>query len=257
MVSTRRTAHTCLWLALGAAAPAQQDPDEALRVLREGNRRFAADRSVPQPAGEGVRRTLARGQSPLAVVLTCGDSRVAPEHVFNAGLGDLCVVRVAGHVASPEVIASVEQAVTGLGVPLCVVLGHEGCDVVAATISEFGDAGSGRESRRTRAVLQLLERIEPAVRKARDLDLGGAALQAACEEEHAHRTAHELLRRSEVLRRHASVGRLRVVAARYRFDGSVDWLPPRPLPPAREAELTEPTGAVPTEIGRASCRERV
>jgi carbonic anhydrase len=213
----------------GGFAVAQRTPDEALRALQEGNRRYAADRSVPQPLGEGVRRTLARGQSPFAIVLSCADSRVPPEHVFNAGLGELFVVRVAGHCADAETIASIEYAVEHLGASLCVVLGHEQCGAVAASVAQSEPSTATRHSL---ALQQLLERIEPAVRKAKALDLGGKALLGACEEEHAHHTAHECLRRSALLRRYASVGKFRMVAARYHLQsGEVEWLPNRPLPP--------------------------
>jgi carbonic anhydrase len=215
-------------VAAGTAA-AQRTPDEALRALRDGNERFAANRSLLQPLGEGVRRTLARGQSPFAVVLCCADSRVPPEHVFNCGLGELVVVRVAGHVADPETVASIEYAVEQLGAPLAVVLAHEHCGAVAAGAAQAhpDEPHAGHSA----AMQQLLERIEPAVRKARERALGGKELLDACEEEHAHATVHDCLRRSALLRRHASAGRFRMVAARYDLDtGAVEWLPPRPEP---------------------------
>jgi len=222
------------WLAIAIAAPlaAQRTPDEALRALQDGNRRFAADRSVPQPLGEGVRRTLARGQSPFAIVLCCADSRVVPEHVFNAGLGELFVIRVAGHAADPETIASIEYAVDHLSVPLCVVLGHEGCDAVAAAVAQVAAAGQEHPEPAPSAVLQgLLEQIEPAVRKVQKRELAGAELTDACEEEHAQLTVTECLRRSPLLRRFARVGRFKMVPARYHLlSGEVEWLPNRPLP---------------------------
>jgi carbonic anhydrase len=250
MHSMRRTGSVALVgfvLGLAATTTAQRTPDEALQALMDGNRRFASGMSAPQPLGEGVRRTLARGQSPIAVVVCCADSRVPPEHVFNAGLGELIVVRVAGHAADAETIASIEQAVEGLEVPLCVVMAHSQCDTIAAAIAGIGQHGG--HSQWSPSALRLLERIEPAVRKARGRDLGGDALQAACEEEHAHATVHECLRRSPLLRRYAAVGRFRMIAARYHLgSGQVEWLPGRPLPPAPEAKQEIPTGAVPTTM---------
>ncbi|MCB9876408.1 MAG: hypothetical protein H6835_02310 [Planctomycetes bacterium] len=244
MFSTRRL--VLLWPLLGLCAlPAQRTPDEAQRALQEGNERFASGHSAPQPVGEGVRRTLARGQSPFAVIVTCSDSRVPPEHVFNTGLGELIVVRTAGHVVSPETVAAIEQAVEQLEVPLCVVLGHEHCDVVAAAVAQLSGNQGERELHRSQAMLQLFERIEPALRKARALDLGGGELLRACEEEHAQLTTHECLRRSELLRRYASVGRFRIVPARYHADGAVEWLPPRPLPVEPDAARAIPPGAIP------------
>ncbi len=213
------------------AAAAQRTPDEALRALQDGNRRFAAEKSVLQPTGEGIRRTLSRGQSPFAIVLCCADSRVPPEHVFNAGLGELFVVRVAGHACDAETLASIEYAVDHLNVPLCVVLGHESCGAVAACIAQVAAEGQGHAGEHSPAIQNLLEQIEPAVRKARARDLGGKELHDASEEEHAHVTVQECMRRSALLRRHASLGRFRMVAARYHLQsGEVEWLPNRSLP---------------------------
>lgn len=234
---------TTLSLALCATLTAQRSPDEALRALQEGNRRFADDRSVPQPIGPGVRHTLARGQSPFAIVVTCADSRVPPEHLFNTGLGELIVVRTAGHVLGPEAIATIEQAVEQLNVPLCVVLGHEHCDVVAAAIQQATE--HGHQSHLSPSIIQLLERIEPAVRKARTLDVGGKQMQGMCEEEHAHITVAESMGRSPLLRRYASVGKFLMVPARYHAGGEVEFLPNRPLPTQPEAHRSILTGTVP------------
>ena len=235
-----------LSLAFSAAVTAQHSPDEALRALQEGNRRFADDRSVPQPIGPGVRHTLARGQSPFAIVVTCADSRVPPEHLFNTGLGELIVVRTAGHVLGPEAIATIEEAVERLNVPLCVVLGHEHCDVVTAAIEQATQ--HGHQSHLSPAVIQLLERIEPAVRKARTLDVGGKQMQGMCEEEHAHITVAESMGRSPLLRRYASVGKFRMVAARYHAAGEVEFLPNRPLPTQPEVNRNVLTGTVPPSL---------
>lgn len=242
---------TALWvLALTAPAFAQRSPDEALRALKEGNRRFAADKSVPQPLGEGVRRTLARGQSPLAIVLCCADSRVPPEHVFNAGLGELFVVRVAGHACDPETLASIEYAVEHLNVPLCVVLGHEQCGAVKATVAQVEAQGNGRAAGDpSPAIRQLLEQIEPAVRRAKALDFVGEQLCAKAEEENVQLTVGECLRRSSLLRRYASVGRFRIVPARYHLgSGEVEWLPIRPMPEEPTAKDDAPHETEPATV---------
>lgn len=239
MAHSQRWAAACLVLAAAATTlVAQKTPDEALRALQDGNRRFATDRSVPQPLGEGVRRTLARGQNPFAIVLCCADSRVPPEHVFNTGLGEIFVVRVAGHAVDQETLASIEYAVDHLNVPLCVVLGHESCGAVAAAVAQSAaeDQGHGKAAA-SPAIQGLLEQIEPAVRKVRSRDLGGKEQTDACEEEHAQRTVAECLRRSPQLRRFAQVGKFKMVAARYHLrSGEVEWLPVRPLPADPEAQ---------------------
>ncbi len=228
MIFDKRLLFAALPLAMSCIVLAQRTPDEALQALQKGNQRFADEGSVPQPIGPGVRRTLARGQSPYAVVVTCADSRVPPEHLFNVGLGELIVVRTAGHVVGPEAIATIEHAVERLNVPLCVVLGHESCDVVAAAAEQ--SLSTNTENQPSDALVYLLERIEPAIRKARALDLGNSEMRGMAEEEHAHATVKECMRRSPLLRRFASVGRFRMVAARYHTEGNVEWLPSRPIP---------------------------
>jgi len=240
------------WLVLTAAAGllAQKGPDDALRALQDGNRRFVAGKSVPQPLGEGVRRTLARGQSPFAIVLCCADSRVPPEHLFNAGLGELFVVRIAGNTCDAETLASIEYAVEHLNVPLCVVLGHESCGAVAAAVAQSSALEKARpEAAESQAIAQLLEQIEPAVRKTAPRDLLGKDLTDACEEENVHLTVHECIRRSPLLRRYAQVGKFQIVPARYHLDsGEVEWLPARALPPEPKADTHTHRGAVPMTV---------
>lgn len=245
-----RWAAAFLAFATTTSLVAQRTPDEALRALQEGNRRFAADKSVAQPLGEGVRRTLARGQSPFAIVLCCADSRVPPELVFNAGLGELFVVRVAGHTCDPETLASIEYAVDHLNTSLCVVLGHESCGAVAATVGQIeAQQHEHPEPAESQAIQQLLEQIEPAVRKVQVRDLGGKDLTDAAEEEHAQLTATECLRRSPLLRRFAQVGKFKMVAARYHLQsGEVEWLPNRPLPAEPSAKPKLAHGTVPMGV---------
>ncbi|HEB53910.1 MAG TPA: hypothetical protein ENI87_11715, partial [bacterium] len=129
-------------------------------------------------------------------------------------------------------------------VPLCVVLGHESCDVVTAAIGLVEEHG---DHHLTPTMVQLLERIEPAVRKARRRDLEGKPLHDLSEEEHAHATVAECMRRSPLLRRFASVGKFKMLPARYHSDGEVEWLPVRPLPqPEHHRPAT--LGAVPTGL---------
>jgi len=110
-------------------------PDRAIEQLREGNARFAAGSVVAKPVSEALRQQLAEAQHPFACIITCSDSRVAPEIVFDQHLGELFVVRVAGTVATVEMTGSVEFAVEKLGVPLVVVMAHANCGAVAAALS--------------------------------------------------------------------------------------------------------------------------
>jgi len=155
------------------ATTAQATPGEALSVLQAGNGWFTKGQAVHEFVGSGLRRTLARGQKPYAVVLSCTDSRVPPEHVFSTGVGDLFVVRVAGNVVSPEALASIEYAVEHLGAQLCVVMGHESCGAVGACVDRAEQARTGQpEAAPSPALERLLRSIEPAARQALDQELG-------------------------------------------------------------------------------------
>ena len=114
--------------------------EEALARLLEGNERFAAGRPEAPRRDERRRREQAEGQTPFAVVLACSDSRVPPEIVFDQGIGDLFVIRVAGNTAADDVaLGSIEFGVGVLGCPLLLVLGHEGCGAVKAAFDAVAE----------------------------------------------------------------------------------------------------------------------
>src|SRR5262245_56249787 len=116
-----------------------QTPDEALHELLAGNDRFVTGARIHPHQDAERRAAVAVSQTPFAVVFGCSDSRLAAESIFDRGLGDLFVVRTAGQIIGPEVLASIEYGITVLGVPLLVVLGHDSCGAVQAT----SDALSG------------------------------------------------------------------------------------------------------------------
>jgi carbonic anhydrase len=147
-----------------AAAP-RRDPDHVLRDLQDGNRRFASGQALAPRRGPEEWAALAAGQSPSAVVVGCSDSRVPPELVFDQGVGDLFVVRVAGNLvgdAGFKVQGSVEYAVAELGASLIVVLGHTSCGAVKAAVQHAADSGSLPGS-----IRPLVESLRPAVAEAR------------------------------------------------------------------------------------------
>jgi carbonic anhydrase len=113
-------------------------PDAALEGLRRGNARYVEGVSLRHDF-KHEREALAKGQNPYAAILSCADSRIAPEYAFDSGRGDLFVCRVAGNFASDEMIASLEYAVAVLAVPLILVLGHESCGAVDAAIKSLKD----------------------------------------------------------------------------------------------------------------------
>jgi len=225
------------------ATTAQATPGEALSVLQAGNGWFTKGQAVHEFVGSGLRRTLARGQKPYAVVLSCTDSRVPPEHVFSTGVGDLFVVRVAGNVVSPEALASIEYAVEHLGAQLCVVMGHESCGAVGACVDRAEQARTGQpEAAPSPALERLLRSIEPAARQALDQELGGKELRDQAEREHARNMAVECLRRSQLLRRLHELGRFEIRPARYMLEtGRVNWLPAKPLPVPAATPAKKPT----------------
>ena len=132
----------------------------ALERLREGNRRFASDaRSHDTLMSQTRRRELAAGQEPSAIILGCSDSRVPVELVFDQGLGDLFVIRVAGNIVAPSLVGSVEFAAERFGTRLVVVLGHSNCGAIEATLEELARP-SRDQSRNLRSIVDL---IRPSV----------------------------------------------------------------------------------------------
>lgn len=134
------------------------DAELALKRLREGNARFVAGKSKHPHEKPDWRLTLEAGQHPFAIVVGCSDSRVTPELIFDQGLGDLFVIRVAGNVVDIDVAASVEYAADHLGTRLILVMGHSHCGAVTATIDHLSDTGGEPAE-----VVSLLYRIEPAI----------------------------------------------------------------------------------------------
>jgi carbonic anhydrase len=133
---------------------------EALQRLREGNRRFVDDtRSSESLISPGRRAELTAGQEPFAAILGCSDSRVPVEIIFDQGLGDLFVIRVAGNIVAPSQIGSVEFVAERFKTRLVVVLGHSRCGVIQATIEQL----TGPTERRSRNVHSIVNRVRPAV----------------------------------------------------------------------------------------------
>src|SRR6201996_4678511 len=136
--------------------PAQQ----ALSLLREGNARFVSNTSQRDTFASGIRRiALTLGQAPFAAILGCSDSRVPVEIVFDQGLGDLFVIRVAGNIVAPSQIGSVEFAAEQFGTRLVVVLGHSKCGVIQATVEQL----TGPTGIWSRNVSSIVNRVKPSV----------------------------------------------------------------------------------------------
>lgn len=187
--------------------------DQAMQLLKDGNDRFAADHPGAKDLSAIKRHELTSGQHPFAVVLTCSDSRVPPEIIFDRGLGEIFVIRVAGNVSEPFVIGSIDYAVEHLHVPLVVVLGHDKCGAVAAAMGDEKPEGN---------LGKLLEEVQVGEHLSADKD---EAMAGAVQNNAVHQ-AELLATQSEVVREHVEQKKLRVVTAIYRLDsGKVDWLP--------------------------------
>ncbi|MCB1151641.1 carbonic anhydrase [bacterium] len=194
---------------------------DALAELRAGNQRFVTDAVDRKVAADLEHcRTLVTGQTPLAAVLGCADSRVPVEVVFDQGPGDLFVVRVAGNVAAPTQIGSLEYAVQVLGVRLVVVLGHSDCGAVTAALDVLGGAPSLSPHLET-IVTRIRPSLPDAATAAADHD---AALRTAV---HANvkATVATVVSESDVLRPLVDAGQVLVAGAHYDLTtGRVDWL---------------------------------
>jgi carbonic anhydrase len=132
----------CVSIAASSDPTAPRTPQDVLGLLKAGNDRFARNASSPVSLSANRRRELADSQHPMAIVLSCADSRVPPEYVFNVGLGELFVVRTAGEVIDRSVLATVEYGAEHLHIPLLVVMGHESCGAVKAAAESKSAAPS-------------------------------------------------------------------------------------------------------------------
>jgi len=195
---------------------------EALHRLRDGNRRFASGvRSAEGVSSLSRRAELVTGQEPFAIVLGCSDSRVPAEIVFDQGLGDLFVIRVAGNVVAPSQIGSVEFAADRFGTRLVVVLGHSQCGAVTATLEELRRPNDAH----SRSLRSIVGRIRPAVEGllATDLAKDEGALLLEAVRANVRASANQLRHGSELIERLAERDGLLVVGALYSLEsGAVD-----------------------------------
>jgi carbonic anhydrase len=185
--------------------PMRYTADQALARLKAGNKRFLAGRARFPTVRKEVLAGLARAQQPYATIVGCSDSRVPPELVFDAGFGELFIVRVAGNVISPEVIGSLQYAAVHLHTPLFVILGHEGCGAVQAAL-----AAKFHGARERRRIARLLQRIVPGLRGLRP----SPGIEAEAVEANVRWSMRQLLRTPEGKAR-VKEGVLRLVGAIY------------------------------------------
>lgn len=195
---------------------------EALELLRAGNRRFVASVTRRRGAMAERRDELVGGQNPFAIILGCSDARVPAEIVFDQGLGDLFVIRVAGNIVAPSQVGSIEFAAEKFGTRLVVVMGHSGCGAILATIEE---ARRPSESRSLN-LRSIVDRIWPSVAPlmATDLRDDPEELTRQAVRANIRASADHLRHGSEILEELIREHRLLVVGAEYSLEtGVVDF----------------------------------
>ena len=204
-------------LSTGIATASAETPalsyQEALLALKDGNRRFVA--GSHRHAGDSLEvvKTLAAGQKPYAIILTCSDSRVPPELLFDTGLGELFVVRVAGNILDPIILGSIEYAAEHLGTPLIMVLGHEKCGAVKATVDLKGK-GEGN-------VGAIVQAIHPALKNTRKAgkvaEKDNARFVEAVADANIALVKAGLTGKSTVLKHLVATDKVKIVAAKYQI----------------------------------------
>jgi len=191
-------------------------PEAALQRLIKGNQRYVAGH-MKRHDFESERPALAHGQNPYAGILSCADSRIAPEYAFDTGRGDVFVCRVAGNFANDESIASFEYGVAVLGLPLILVLGHGSCGAVDSTIKAVKDGATFPGH-----IPTLIQALKPAVKAS--LKKPGNLLANATEE-NVRLNVEKLKNCGPILSQAVKEGRLKIVGGIYDLhDGHVDWI---------------------------------
>lgn len=183
--------------------------EDALQMLKDGNARFLTDTSILRNINQERRDSLKEGQSPYAVIVSCSDSRVTPTTVFNAGLGEIFDVRLAGNVVDDDALGSIEYAVEHLNTPLIVVMGHQSCGAVTATYNEVvkGEKATGNME-------SFVEKITPSVNKNGTVDDAiHTNIEMVVKEVSEDEAVKELINQ----------GKVKVVGAYYDLDGKVTF----------------------------------
>ncbi|MGO8946009.1 MAG: carbonic anhydrase [Syntrophobacteraceae bacterium] len=210
----------CLYVVLFASALVSASDagpgltaDEALSKLMDGNLHFVANRiTIRETSTPSIRESLATGQKPFAIILACSDSRVPPEIIFDQGLGEIFVVRVAGNVPDPVILGSIEYAAEHFNCPLVMVLGHKRCGAVTAAVESQGPPHGN--------IGAIIKTIAPAVKQAKK-DVKGAGKSDLVEsaiDNNIKLVAKSLLKQSPVIRSLVDEGKLKIIGAKYDLD---------------------------------------
>ncbi len=192
--------------------------DEAISRLKAGNQRFISGvRSIETDVKSTNRAGFVEGQAPFAIVLGCSDSRVPAEIIFDQGLGDLFVIRVAGNIVAPSQVGSVEFAAEQFATPLVVVLGHSQCGAVTATLNELKNPSQATSSSN---VMSIVNRIRPSIQPLYDAGLheDQEQLLSACIHANMLAATNHLRHGSQILEQLVMKGDLKIVGAEYSLE---------------------------------------
>jgi carbonic anhydrase len=208
-------------------------PAGVLDELLAGNRRFVDGYPIHPNQDAGYRATLASEQRPLAVLVGCSDSRLAAEIIFDCGLGDLFVIRTAGHIIGAEVLASIEYGVTVLGAPLVAVVGHDSCGAIQATVDAM--AGNPLPNGNLGGII---DRVIPSIQSAHARQITD---REGIAKVHVQRTVDMIVRQAEAV----AAGQCTVVGMSYRLaDGRITMLTPGSPTSDPELEYEPPAVAL-------------
>lgn len=205
----------------------QISAEKAIQRLQDGNQRYAEGKRIFPYQDMARIRELVEGQHPFVTMISCSDSRVPPEHLFDCGLGEIFTIRVPGNVCDTDEIGAIEYGIDHLQTPLLVVLGHTRCGAVTAVVQQSEMHGN---------ISELVDNIIPAVEKARQIlpDRTGDSLISEAVRFNIWQSIEDLLNRSKAARERVKSDRLQIVGAVYHLEnGKVEWLGAHP----KEKEL--------------------
>jgi carbonic anhydrase len=210
-----------LLLVGGLVYAATETGQDSLNKLLDGNKRFVSGELAKKDIGEGRRQVLTKGQQPFATVISCSDSRVSPEIIFDQGLGDIFVVRVAGNVVEATTLGSIEYGVEHLHTPLLIILGHEQCGAVKATLEARGEPEGN--------IGAIVRKIMPSVEAAKKLKKDANETLNIAIQENIRNTYKDIMK-SRIISEFVHEGKLKVIAAEYYLgSGKVEMINLAPL----------------------------
>jgi carbonic anhydrase len=181
--------------------------DDSLQKLMDGNKRYAAGNLAKKDLGDSKRKELTKGQKPFAIVITCSDSRVPPELLFDQGLGDIFVVRVAGNVVDPIALGSIEYGAEHLNSPLLFILGHSKCGAVKATLEATGKPEGN--------IGAIVKKIQPAAAAAKKKGGSEDDIFETAIKENMKNVYKDVMTKSTIIPHLVQEGKLKIVAGEY------------------------------------------